>query len=110
MDLGQDTALFILAFSEITKRETKPFSPKLKKNLLIIIVSQEKNLDLSRGDGTGRYNREVISLSSAVAVQRSFLFQPVRDSFRTVQLFSECLLGYCRSQSQAQSKDTGRKT
>lgn len=42
-------------------------------------MSQEKNLDLSRGKGTGKYNREVISLSSAIAVQRRFFFQTCQE-------------------------------
>lgn len=46
-----------------------------------MIVSQEKNLDLSRDKGTGKYNREVISLSFAIAVQRGSLSNLSGNSF-----------------------------
>lgn len=46
-----------------------------------MIVSQEKNLDLSRDKGTGRYNWEVVSLSFAIAAQRGSLSNLSGNSF-----------------------------
>lgn len=46
-----------------------------------MIVSQEKNLDLSRDKGTGTYNGEVVSLSFAIAAQRGSLSNLSGNSF-----------------------------
>lgn len=46
-----------------------------------MIVSQEKNLDLSREKGTGKYNWEVVSSSFAIAVQRGSLSNLSGNSF-----------------------------
>lgn len=57
-----------------------------------MIVSQEKNLDLSGEKGAGKYNWEVISLSFAIAVQRGSLLNLSGDSFsysKSAQIFQK---------------------
>lgn len=71
-----------------------------------MIVSQEKNLDLSRDKGTGKYNREVISLSFAIAVQRGSLSNLSGNSFS----YSKSVCSGIAKVRVTQRKDTGRKT